>query len=139
MTEIAPDAAGYYHLGPHRFRFEAPDAFHIHFHGNLEPEHFEQFYAIANRLVPDRPFYLVRDEFGTGTINAKTRARIIEIVDPRRIAAIVSYGASFQRRVIVGMLIRALRTFKRHAPEAAFVETESEARAWVEAHRMRAK
>jgi hypothetical protein len=139
MSEIVPDANGDYHLGPHRFRFDVPDVLHMHFNGNVEPQHFEQFYATALRLVPDRPMYIMRDTRHGGLLNAQTRARVVKVVDPGRIVAIVSYGASFQQRVIVTMLTKALRAFKRTAPIIAFVDSETEARAWIVAHRNQPK
>lgn len=139
MLQIMPGADGDYHIGTHRFRFDAPDIWHIRLHGEVTPEQFDQFYAMAMSLVPDRPVYLIRQEVNEGLFGSKTRARIIQIVDPQRVAAIVSCGASFHRRVLVMMLIRAFRAVKQSAPEMVFVESESEARAWVDAHRSRTK
>lgn len=138
MAEFVPDAEGYFSIGPHRFRFEPPDVIHVWLDdSDVKPEEYDAFYATATRLVPDRPVYVLRDGRQGGDISAKSRARIIEISNPQRLAAVVSYGASFRRRIIVSMLMRALRTFKNAAPDAAFFDTESEARAFIAMHRTR--
>jgi hypothetical protein len=135
MVELIPDADGYYHIQRHRFRLEEPDVLHMHFSGNIELEQFDQFFDTSMRLIPDRPIYFLRDVHEGGMLDSKTRSRIIKTVDPRRIAAIVSYGGSFQLKVIVTMLIKALRIFKHSAPDVAFVDTETQARTWIDTHR----
>lgn len=107
----------------------------LHFEGSVDVAHFHEFYALAIKLIPANSFYMVRDTRGGGSLDAKTRSAIIHTVDPTRIAAIVSYGSSFQARVMLTMLTKAMRTFKRTAPQAIFVDSEEEARAWIAQNR----
>lgn len=125
----------WFKIGPHRLRFEPPDVLYMYFEGSVDVAHFHEFYALATTLIPQNPIYIVRDTHGGGLLNAKTRSAVINTVDPTRVAAIISYGSSFQLRVIVTMLLKAMRTFKRSAPQAIFVDSEEEARAWIAANR----
>lgn len=138
MSDVAADVDGEVHVGPHRLRFERPDILHLRFRDAVEPEHVDRFFSLAASLSLDRPIYLLRDVRSGGSLGPKTRLRIIQSADPRRVAAIVSYGASFQVRVVSTMLLNAMRVFKRSAPQFAFFDTETEARAWIEAHRQSA-
>lgn len=138
MDEQLLESDGCYHIGAHCFRFEPPDIMHIIFDGPVNGEQFELFYEKAKELVPDGPFYILRDTRAGGFLSAETRARIIKIADPARITAIVSYGASFQIQIIVTMLLKAMRVFRRSAPLAIFVNTVEEGKTWIEEHRRRA-
>lgn len=125
----------WFEAGPHRFRFEPPDVLFMYFNGPVEVGHFHEFYSTAMKLSSNGRIYIVRDTRNGGLLGAKTRSAVIKTVDPQRVIAIISYGSSFQLRVIVTMLTKAMRTFKRSAPLAVFVDTEEEARTWIAAHR----
>lgn len=134
MTMTEPDLDGFYHIGPHRMRFEPPDTVQMFTNGVIEPEDFEQFFQLAMQLSPDRPIFMLRDA-REGVLGPKTRARIIELAQPSRVGGVVNYGASFHTRVVVTMLLKAVRAFKNATPDVAFVETEQDARAWIEGQR----
>ena len=136
MTIAEPDLDGFYHIGRHRMRFEPPDIVQMFTSGVIEPEDFEQFFQLATQLSPDRPIFMLRDA-REGVLGPKTRARIIELAQPSRVGGVVNYGASFHTRVVVTMLLKAVRAFKNATPDVAFVETEQDARAWIEAQRKR--
>lgn len=125
----------WFEIGSHRFRFEPPDVLFMYFNGPVHVAQFHEFYSIAIKLIPERRIYIVRDTRAGGLLDAKTRAAVIKTVDPDRVAAIISYGSSFQLRVVVTMLIKAMHAFKRSAPQAIFVDSEEEARAWIGANR----
>jgi len=125
----------WFQIGPHKFRFEPPDVLFMYFSGPVEADQFHEFYATAMKLKSEGQIYIVRDTRNGGLLDAKTRAAVIKTVDPKRVAAIISYGSSFQLRVVVTMLTKAMRTFKRSAPQAIFVNSEDEARTWIAAHR----
>lgn len=116
-------------------QFEPPDVLHLFTSGVVEPHHFENFFKLGTQLISDRPIYVLRDASGGGELGAKTRARIIELAQPHLLGGIVNYGASFHMRVVVTMLLKAIRAFKHSIPDVAFVETESEGRAWIDARR----
>lgn len=139
MQDFKSSVDQWFQIGPHRFRFEHPDVLFMYFEGSVDVAHFHEFYALAIKLIPLHPIYIVRDTRGGGLLDAKTRSAVLKTVDPERVAAIISYGSSFQLRVIVTMLLKAMRTFKNAAPQAIFVDSEEEARAWIAANRSIAK
>lgn len=132
MTE--PNLDGFFHIGRHRMRFEPPDIVQMFTNGVIEPEDFDAFFDLATQLIPDRPIFMLRDA-REGVLGAKTRARIIELAQPSRMGGVVNYGASFHTRVVVTMLLKAVRAFKNATPDVAFVETEQDARSWIETQR----
>lgn len=135
MDTSQPSVEQGFQVGLHRFRFEPPDVLFMHFEGPIQVAEFHEFYAAALKLNSDGRIYLVRDARHGGLLDAKVRTAVIKNVDPERVAAIVSYGSSFQLRVIVTMLIKAMRTFRKSAPPVIFVDSEDEARAWIATHR----
>lgn len=138
MNIAAPKADGFYHIGQHRIRFEAPDIIFVQTNGTLHPEECDSFFQLVYGLFPDRPFYLLRDARNGGTHGAEARSRLVALADPTRIAGIAIYGASFSLRVFVTMLHKTVRVLKHAMPDVAFVETEPEARAWIDAqHRQK--
>jgi hypothetical protein len=134
MEVSASCPEGHYPFGHHRARFEPPDTMFLYFDGPVEVQHFEEIYAKSMQLIGDRRIYFVRDGHD-GKLDPKTRSAIIKTMDPGRVAAVISYGSSFQSRVILTMLVKAMRRFRQAAPMIVFVESEAEARAWISSHR----
>ncbi len=138
MNNAPPDDDGFHHIDAHRVRFEPPDILLVQTNGTIHPDQCDVFFNLVYGLCPDRPFYILRDAQNGGVHGSETRSRILELSDPARFAGIAIFGASFRLRVLVTMLHKTVRTLKRSFPDATFVDTEAEARAWIQAHRQRA-
>lgn len=131
------DEAGFRAVGPHRFRIEPPDVVHVKLNGDVELEHIRVLYASVNELPDPSRAYLLRDARRVGEIKPKAREYLAKPGKKNDVAAVVNYGSSFQARVLLSMVMKAVRIFRPSAPRLVFFETESQARAWIEADRGR--
>lgn len=135
MTGPPPNVPNVVHVGPHWLEIEPPDVLHIHYEGDVDVEHFKVFDANVLRFPPQTRVYVLRDARRGGTLSAATRMYVAQHVDVRRIAAMVTYGSSFQSRTVATMLNKAMRRLHSETGVAVFFETEAEARAWIAADR----
>lgn len=122
-------------VGPHELEIELPDILHIHYHGDVELEHFKVFDATVLRMSQPVPVYILRDAREGGNPSPETRSYIAKNVDVSRIIALVTYGSSFQARTITTMLNKAMRRLHEETGVSVFFDTESEARVWINKHR----
>jgi hypothetical protein len=114
---------------------ELPDVLHLRLHGNVELEHFRVFYGALDEIPRPIRVYLLRDAHDGGYVTPEARAYISKHSFLERIAAVVTYGASFQVRTIMTMMSRATRVFHSKEPELAFRDDETSARVWIAKHR----
>lgn len=128
---------GFRPAGPHLMRIEHPDILFLALHGPVELEHFQRFHEAMAETCPTTRLYLLRDARHGGFVTPDARAYISRHAIIDRIAAVVSFGASFQTRTVMTMMNRAMRTFHAREPEIFFADNESEARSWIEKHRLR--
>jgi hypothetical protein len=135
MDTSKPNAEQSFQIGLHRFRFEPPDVLFMHFEGPVQAAEFHEFYATALKLKPEGQIFLVRDARHGGLLDSKMRTAVINTADPERLAAIITYGSSFQLRVVVTMLAKAMRVIRKSVPLVVFVDSEDDARAWIATHR----
>lgn len=122
-------------IGPHWAEFEPPDILHIHYGGDVTLEHFKVFDAMVLAVPPPTRVYILRDARKGGLVTPEARAYIATQVDVTRIASMVTYGSSFQTRTVSTMLAKAVQRLKPEAATPQFFETETEARAFIAAHR----
>jgi hypothetical protein len=124
-------------VGPHQVSIEPPDIVHLHLYGDVEVEHFQVFFQAMDSLAQSttRTVYILRDATHGGVVTSATRKYIAQKADMTRVAAIVSYGASFHARTVLTMVSRAMRLINDRIPLTGFFETEAEARSWIAAHR----
>jgi len=116
---------------------ELPDILHLHLNGDVERDHFMAFYGLMNSVLSPVRMYILRDARNGGLVTPDARKYIASNLNVERVAAIVTYGASFHSRTVLTMLSKAMRILNSSVPETAFFETEAEARAWIAAHRPR--
>ena len=124
-------------MGPSIVRFEAPDIVHIKAIGDLSLEAMDQLLAEITRLTAGRGAYFVLSDISLiGKISPEARKRVSERVDTLQIRGGVAFGASFPQRVIVTLLARVLSLFGNLGERPlVIVETEAQARAWIDARR----
>jgi hypothetical protein len=123
------------HVGPHFIAYEPPDIVHIHYDGPVEVAHFKAFDAVVTSIPRPTRVYILRDGRKGGFVGPETRKYIAENVDVTRVAATVTYGSSFQTKTVSAMVNLALRRLNPMTGESVFFDTETEARAWIAAHR----
>lgn len=131
----AGDVIAIHDVGRHKVLIELPDVLHIHYDGDVNLDDFKVMDDfVAN--YPGREFiYVLRDARQGGQTSLETRTYMARFARTRRIRAIVTYGASFQGRMLVDMTRRAIHALKNDGPELAFVASEEEARRWIEKSR----
>lgn len=138
MYSAPRDGIAIHEIGPHRLEVEPSGIVHVHYFGDVQLVHFKEIDAMIKRTAAEITVYLLRDARGGGIATAETRAYSARNAHVENLAAVVTYGASFQAKTIVTMTntaIRALRGEKAHP--AFFFDTEAEARAWIEEDRRR--
>ncbi|MDC0746639.1 STAS/SEC14 domain-containing protein [Polyangium mundeleinium] len=128
-------------FGTHLHRFESPDLYIVRIRGNVLDDDMRTQIA-ALRALAERTgggIFWIADvtEMGSLTPQARRAAAANEFADVRNVlrgSAVV--GASFTTRVVATLLIRAVRSLEPHKIRpVAFVETEAEARAFLEEYR----
>ncbi|HVK68960.1 MAG TPA: STAS/SEC14 domain-containing protein [Polyangium sp.] len=128
-------------FGTHLHRFESPDLYIVRIRGNVLGDdmrtQIEALRALAGRTGGG--IFWIADVSAMGTITPQARraAAADEFADVRELlrgSAVV--GASFTARVVATLLVRAVRSLNpRRIRPVAFVETEAEARAFLNEYR----
>jgi hypothetical protein len=135
MTGLPPNLLAPRHVGPHRVEFEPPDTLHIHYFGDVTLEQFKVFDAMVVSVTPPTRVYLLRDAREGGLVTSEVRSYVAAHVDVTRIASMVTYGSSFQTRIVSTMMAKAVQHLKPESSQAEFFATEGEARAFITMHR----
>lgn len=128
-------------FGAHLQRFEPPDLYIVRIRGNVLGEDMraqvEALQALAEHTGGGVFWIADVSEMGSLTPQARRMAAAEEFAGVRTLlrgSAVV--GASFTTRVVATLLIRAVRALEpRRIRPVAFVETEAEARAFLEPYR----
>lgn len=141
MSEGNGHATEVHRVGPHILEIEPPDVAHVHYDGDVELEHFKAFDDIISAIPPPIRVYILRDARRGGFITPEARAYAAKKVDVARVAAVVTYGSSFQARTVVAMMNKAVKLINsvNSGAGAVFFDSEQQARAWIAEHRVRSK
>lgn len=128
---------GFRKVGPHLFRVERPDIVHVRLQGPVEGAHVGALLDEVADVVTAKRLYILRDARAGGSPSRSAREFVVR--DPRvdKLAALVTYGAGYRDRVLLGMMDKALRVLRPQSPRVVVFETEAEARAFIEADRER--
>lgn len=123
--------------GPSVFRFEPPDVVHVETVGDVSADEMGALLREMGRLAAGRPYFFLLDDISRiGKISPEARKRATEQVDSLLLRGIAVYGASFPQRVIATLLAKLLALFGKFGERpVVIVETEAQARAWVETRR----
>jgi hypothetical protein len=120
-------------VGPHRIELESPDLVHVHYHGDVELEHFHGFDTVMAVMPMERRLYLLRNAHNGGTLAPETRKHIASLNVPHRFAAVATYGASFQSKTVFTNLGRALKTIRPDSTVPSdYFDDENDARSWLD-------
>lgn len=118
-------------VGRHKVFIELPDVLHIHYDGDVGLDEFKVMDDFVVTFPGPQFIYVLRDGRRGGQTSLEARTYMARHARTQRIRAIVTYGASFQGRMLVDMTRRAIQSLKQEGPELAFVESEDEARQWI--------
>ncbi|MRG90797.1 hypothetical protein [Polyangium spumosum] len=131
MGSMADDDAR--DIGPHRVWIEPPDVLRTQIRGDITVEHVMALLDVIDGFPPRVRVYILRDARQTGVPTREAREALVKNLPVERVAAVVTYGASFQVRAILMMLSHAMRVLRPSHPRFVFVETEADARAFLQA------
>lgn len=124
-------------IGPHLAWVEPPDILHTRIDGDITQDHVKELLDALTTFPQSRGIYILRDARGGGIPTREAREALVKGLPLDQIAAVISYGASFQARTLLTMLNHAMRVLRPRAPRFVFAETEAEARTFIAADRAR--
>jgi len=119
------------YVGKHVIRFEQPDAYSVALIGNVSGSDMVQYNAeIARYAEGKRWLLVVADMTRTTSFSPQARRETVHI--PLAIRGVAMFGVSARLRIPLTILYKAFSLVRRKiSTPMAFVETETEARAWV--------
>jgi len=123
-------------IGRHAFGFEPPDLLRAEIHGAVSAEEMARFAAYTRARAGECASLLVlADVSDMGDVSADARKEARAAVGVR-FGGTALYGASFQRRMVVTLVMSALRLLSGDENNPlVFFGTEAEARRWIAARR----
>lgn len=123
-------------FGEHRIAFEPPDMLWATFSGAVSPDEARWLAALCEEASARGRVYLVSD-VAHAELPAESRKCLAEQGRAEWFHGIVYLGADLTHRAIGKALSVALLFSSTANFETVFVDTEDEARDWVDAHRAR--
>jgi hypothetical protein len=123
--------------GPSVFRFEPPDVVYVETAGDITEEEMSALLREMGRLSEGREYFFLLDDISRiGKISPEARRRATEEVDALPMRGIAVFGAKFSQRVLATLLAKLLSLFGKFGDRpVVIVETEAQARAWIETRR----
>lgn len=126
-------------IGPHEFKFVAPDEVHITVHGNFDPDHFDAHLGYLGRITAQcgGSVYCLVEAKNAGRMTEALRRRMTSAPEgyPYRACAVV--GAGFSMRTLFNMILTATRALAPNAvkfPVRFFTDNQS-AQQWFQSLR----
>lgn len=126
-------------IGPHEFKFVAPDEVHVTVHGNFEPDHFDAHLDYLTRITArcGGSVYCLVDAKHAGRMTEGLRRRMTSSPKgyPYRACAIV--GAGFTMKTVFNMILTAGRALAPNATQfpVRFLADVESAQAWFQSLR----
>jgi len=97
-------------------------------------EHVHRMFEFVDRHLPDgKPYYIIADQSRLTFVDASGRK--VASTDPRgkRIAGVALFGASFQVRVVMAMVMKGMKLLLRKDEKTMYLaKNEADAVAWLE-------
>ena len=137
MLDSAPVPAVLF-IGPHRIQC-GPDMYFAEFIGDLRSEHMPEIHEVGNRYLRRNGYKLILvDASRAGTMTPQARRVNVENLRQNPgLSATAVFGTSMVTRTIVTLLFKAMDLLSGREAAVAFFKTEAEARAWLDAQRIR--
>ncbi len=134
------DGDGWRSIGAHAIRAEPPDIFFLRIEGDMTGPEMERVLEEYDRFVAvhGRGFWL-SDGSKMGDLSVEARKLAARVRPAAGLAAAVVFGTSFRQRLMATLLVKTAALFRSPAEviPVVFVQTEQEARAWIDGQRRR--
>jgi hypothetical protein len=126
-------------FGTQRVSLESSDVLWTKVRGSFSETDVRELVDVFQELGvgPDKPLYLVVDLSSSEGLSVAPRKYLAEHVRTTWFRAAVFFGAKRTHREVLRALVVALNFIRDTKLEAEFVDSEDQARAWLEAHRRR--
>lgn len=121
-------------IGAHRLVFEA-DSIEVHFGPELSEEEMEAILDAQAAHTDGKPYFLILDFTRLGSISAPVRRAVGRSRNRLHFQAIAMYGASFQMRIVAGLVNTGLALFLKRPLPQEFFDSRAAALAWIEKQR----
>lgn len=134
------NTAGWQRVGAHRFRVDPPDTICFALRGDISASDVLAIYAEIHRCWVrngGKLIFGIADLSRAGTLLPEARKAVIAPAHRHDTYVPIMVGATFALRVGVNLISRAYRMLSGDPDPipTLFVETETEARAWIAQHR----
>lgn len=129
---------GWFTIGAHSLRFEAPDIVHMKIVGDLTVAEIQRLLQVDDEFpVPEKGFFALIDipEAGRPNLEILKSQEILQQL--RAYRAFVYHRAQFQHRTVIEIVTKVAKALKlslSNTPLVAFAE-EKEAREWIDGYR----
>lgn len=124
-------------VGQHSFHVEE-DVVFVKYVAGVSLDELKQMDAIVDPVVQTLPsIYLVYDVSQAGLMTPEARRYAAERSKNLRCYAIVIYGTTLFTRAAIALVLSAARLIAKQIPETVYVNSDSDARLWIAAHRLR--
>lgn len=137
-TMTIPADDGWHFIGKHAFRFEPPDILFSRPNGDMSVDQVKQMMAFLDTLpTPEKGFFALLDSAQAGRQDPAAM-KLPEVMERMQLyQAMVYFNADFHHRTIIGLYQRVGRLMKFATSNIPVMicNTETEARAWIDAQR----
>jgi len=125
-------------IGRHRAWIEEPYALMVNVDGDITGDHMRQMRDMTDFIgAGSGPVFIVQDLTKAGAFTAAARKEIIDDERTKRVKTVICIGASFQMRVFMTMITKALKLVNPVMPTTLFANDEAEARTILATERKR--
>ncbi|RYZ37071.1 MAG: STAS/SEC14 domain-containing protein [Myxococcaceae bacterium] len=122
--------------GAHRIRMLAPDALHTQYVGLVGLQDAKWCLRVYEEMAVNGPFYLVAQVQGS-ELPTESRKYLANNVRAEWMRSVVYVGSDLTQRVVgKAMSVAMLLTGHAASFDTVFVDTMTQAQAWVDAHRL---
>ncbi|TSC23206.1 STAS/SEC14 domain-containing protein [Corallococcus sp. Z5C101001] len=124
-------------FGTQRVSLESSDILWTKVRGSFSETDVRELVDVFHDLEagPDKRLYLVVDLSSSEGLSVAPRKYLAEHVRPTWFRGVVFFGAKRTHREVLRALVVALQFSGDTKLDAEFVDSEAQARAWLEAHR----
>ncbi|RKG57040.1 STAS/SEC14 domain-containing protein [Corallococcus sp. AB011P] len=126
-------------FGTQRVSLEASDILWTKVRGAFSETDVRELVDVFHELGagPDKPLYLVVDLSSSEGLSVAPRKYLAKHVRPAWFRAVCFFGAKRTHREVLRALVAVVNFVGDTKVEAEFVDSEAQARAWLESHRRR--
>lgn len=125
-------------IDQHRVWIEEPYALVVELRGDISGEHLRRMRELLDYIGDGNgPIIIMQNLSNGGAFTGAARKEILDDRRTDRVQTVICIGASFQMRVFMGMISKALKFVRPSAPLIVFVQDENEGRKILASERSR--